>query len=64
MEKKIFPYKIISAKYDTFLEKMEKYEKDSYDFVNEIQQIFCNTKNLSKEEKKKINTNLKKKIIY
>ena len=61
LEKKIFPYKIISAKYDTFLEKMEKYEKDSYDFVNEIQQIICNTKNLSKEDKKKINTNLKKK---
>ena len=61
LEKKIFPYKIISSKCDTFLEKIGKYEKDSYEFVNEIQQIIGKTKNLSKEEKKKINTNLKKK---
>lgn len=61
LEKKIFPYKIIYSKYDTFHEKMKKYEKDSYDFVNEIKQIICNKKNLSKEEKKEINANIKKK---
>ena len=63
LEKKIFPYKIISSeKYDAFFEKIEKYEKDSKDFVNEIQQIIDNKKNISKEEKQEIITKLQKKI--
>ena len=57
LEKKIFQYKIISSeKYDAFFEKMEKYEKDSKEFFDEIQQIIENKKILNKEE---INDKLK-----
>lgn len=62
LEKKIFPYKIISSeKYDAFFEQIGKYEKDSKDFVNEIQQIIDNKKNINEEEKQKINTKLQNK---
>ena len=59
LDKKIFQYKIVSSeKYDEFFEKMEKYEKDSKEFVDEIQQIIENKEILNKKE---INNLLKNK---
>ena len=66
LDKKIFQYKIVSSeKYDAFFEKMEKYEKDSKEFVDEIKQIIENKKILNKEEinNKLINKNYLSEII-